>query len=215
MSHPSAASAASAVSDPIRSILDACKAERMGLCAAAEALLGAFKAEGLLYEATLPCMQVGFDPSNRAGEGGNAQEVHLLLQDIAMVGWSWAQTAHALCVEVTPGDKSVEIFNQKLCAGSGLAPVPGDSIHFGSLACGHTNMGLRAIYAGVPAVPADHPQLAEDGHYSLRKLEASSSDFAQAVRNGLFWRVLRFPVRSRYPEALPILQAVGGAIHSR
>ena len=73
-----------------------------------------------------------------------------MARDIAFVGWSWAEVSHALCVEVLPGDASVEEFNRTLCDGCGLAPVGQHSIRFGSLSCGHTNMGLRAIAAAVP-----------------------------------------------------------------
>jgi hypothetical protein len=56
---------------------------------------------------TLDPRLVGFDPANRDGEGCNPQEVLELASEIAAVGWSWAETAHATCCEVVPGDNTV------------------------------------------------------------------------------------------------------------
>lgn len=188
----------------IDNVIAAVSADKMGLVSGAVRLEGLLKEAGLLYEANLNARQVGFDPANRDGEGGNCQEVLALAEDIASVGWAWRETSHALCVEVVPGDSSVEAFNRQLCEGSGLAPIEPDSIHFGSLSCGHTNMGLRAIAAGVAS---DSPLLSEDGKLSLAKLERFDAEYAKAVRQGLYWKVLRHQVRSRFPAALKLLQA--------
>ena len=119
--------------------------EEMGIVQASARLEEELRKRDLVYEATISPRQVGFDPVNRDGEGGNAQEVLLLATDIAFVGWSWQETRHAMCVEILPGDLAVENFNRQLCDGVGLAPVELHSIRFGSLSCGHTNMALRAI----------------------------------------------------------------------
>ena len=108
-----------------------------------------------------------------------------------------------MCVEFVPGDKSVERFNRMISTGVGLAPVEEDSIHFGSLSCGHTNYGLRCIAA---AGPSSCPLLSQDGVMSLVKLEKRDPEFAKAVSSGLHWKVLRASVRGMYPRALPILQ---------
>ena len=188
----------------IEGILAKVDADSIGIVQAADLLEQAFRDGNLLYEMVIHPRQVGFDPVNRDGEGGNAQEVLLLASDIAFVGWSWSETSHAICCEALPGDKTVEEFNKKLCADSGLAPVEEDSIRFGSLSCGHTNMALRAIAAGVPS---ECPLLSENKVLSLSKLEARDSQYATAVRQGLRWRVIRAEVRSRWPRALQIIQA--------
>lgn len=146
---------------------------------------------------------MAFDPCNRSGVGGNAQEVLLLASDIAFTGWSWAATSHAICCEVPPGDVEVENFNRKLCQGVGLPPVEPHSILFGSLSCGHTNMGLRAIAAGVPS---ECPLLSDGGRLSMTKLAVRDTEYASAVQLGLKWKVLRYSVRSRFPKALDIIQ---------
>ena len=132
----------------------------------------------------------------------------LLASDIVHIGWSWPATQHAICVQVPPAGKTVEEFNRRLCAGSGLAPVLPDSIQFGSLACGHTNVALRAIAA---AVPSGCPLLAEDGKLSLEKLRRKDPEFAKAVEKGLRWKVLRHEVRAMYPKALDVIHATGAS----
>jgi hypothetical protein len=189
--------------DPVNVILARFEADELGIVQAADALEGAFRQKCLLYEMDIAPRSVGIDPTNRDGTGGNIQEVLLLATDIAFVGWSWKETVHALCIEVQPGDRSVEEFNRRLSQGVGLAPVEEGSIMFGSLSCGHTNYGLRAIAAGMPS--AD-PILSEDGRLSVEKLGKRDAEYARAVAHGLHWKVLRASVRQHYPRSLPVLQ---------
>ena len=196
------ASPAIAASCPIVALVAQVEAETIGIVIAADKLEAEFREAGLMYDMDINPRQCGFDPENRGGEGGNPQEVLLLASDIAFVGWSWLETRHAICCEVKPGDKTVEHFNRDLCEGSGLAPVEEDSIRFGSLSCGHTNMGLRAIAA---SVPSDCPLLGEGGALSLGKLRVRDPEYAKAVVQGLHWKVLRWEVRERFPEAMRIV----------
>jgi hypothetical protein len=196
----------SRITDPQDAVVDIMKryeANCLGIVKAADLLEDAFKSKGLMYEMSINPRQVGFDPSNRDAVGGNVQEVHLLASDIAFVGFSWSECSHALCCEVMPGDDSVERFNSMISHGVDLAPVLANSIMFGSLSCGHTNYGLRALAAGVPSAC---PLLSEDGKMSLSKLEKMDPDYAKAVKNGLNWRVLRSSVRVLYPDTLSVLQ---------
>ena len=176
----------------------------MGIVQAGDAIEKALRAGGLLYEMDINPRQVGWDPINRDGEGGNSQEVMLLASDIAFIGWSWAETSHAICCEEEPHKHEVEAFNKRLCLESGLAPVEPYSIRFGSLSCGHTNMALRAIAA---SMPSSCPLLSEGGCLSLAKLQTRDAEYAHAVTQGLHWKVIRWQVRQGFPEALRILQA--------
>ena len=58
-------------------------------------------------------------------------------------------TAHAICIEVQPRNAEIENFNKEWpkAAEVEMAPVPDDSIKYGSLAGGHTTWVLRAIAA--------------------------------------------------------------------
>ena len=97
----------------------------------------------------------------------------------------------------------MEQFNKALADNVALAPVEPHSLHFGSLACGHTNMVLRCLQA---SVPSDDPLLSENGKMSLSKLERRNPEFALAVTRGLRWKVLRWSIRDDYPAALNIIQ---------
>jgi hypothetical protein len=177
---------------------------RVGLVQSSDKLLEALAAENLLYTMTVDPRQVGLDPSNRDSMGVNAKEVHRLMGEIATVGWSWPATAHAVCCEAKPGDTSLEEYNVMLVKGLALAPVLPNSILFGSLSCGHTNMALRCLGA---AVPSSCPLLSEGGKLDLDKLSKRDTEFAKAAMTGLKWKVLRHSVRERYPAVLGLLQA--------
>jgi hypothetical protein len=129
-------------------------------------ILDALRDKGLLYTQPINCRLVGFDPSNRDGEGGVASAIFELATAIAEVGWSWDECAHALCVETAPNDTTVEDFNRALSTDCGLPPVQGNSIKFGSLSGGHTNYVLRCIQAGVLS---ECPLLADNGAMSYGK----------------------------------------------
>lgn len=159
---------------------------------------------GLLTDMQIAPQQVGFDPANRHGEGGNAAAVHSLMEMIATAGWSWAACSHAMCVQTLPGDQKVEDYNRTMCYGTELPHVEPDSIRFGSLSAGHTNMGLRAIAAGMPC--AD-PRLSQNGVYDVEVVRRHDAKFAEAVDKGLRWKVLKSKVRVLFPEVLNIFQA--------
>jgi hypothetical protein len=194
--------------DPIVIALAKVAGGTLGVVQAADLILAKLREMNLSYKMKIHCRQVGFDPSNRDNTGGNATEVHLLGTDIAHVGWSWQQCGHAQAIEIKPGDKTVETFNQHLTAGSSvpLAPVLADTIHFGSLSCGHTNAFLRCVDA---AVPSQCPLLSESGRMSVEHIRKRDPEMAQAVDHGLMWVVVKWEVRVRYPEVLGTLQAAG------
>ena len=195
--------------DPILKLLAEVAADGQGQVAAADKLERLLREKNLLYEATLAPRFVGFDPCNRDGQGGNPLNVLALISEIAMVGWSEPEVQKATCAETVPGDDGVERFNVKLSTGSGMAPVDQGSIRYGTLACGHTNFGLRCIAAGVPS---SCPYLSEEGRMSLGKLERRDPAFASAVASGLRWKVVKWEVRYLYPQVLHFLQAARNAV---
>ena len=190
--------------DNIEQILADYDGGRVGLVQTCDKLLEAFAASDLLYIMTVDPRQVGLDPSNRDSMGVNAKEVHRLMGEIATVGWSWPATAHAVCCEAKPQDTSLQEYNGMLVKGLDLAPVLPNTIAFGSLSCGHTNMALRCLGA---AVPSSCPMLSEGGKLDLDKLCRRDPEFAKAATTGLKWKVLRHVVRERYPPVLSIIQA--------
>ena len=193
----------------VQTIITAYEKEEMGVVAAADALEDSFREMGLLSQRQIPVMMVGWDTANRNGEGGNPMEVIRLARDILLLGWSWGEVAQAICIEAAPLDDSIEVFNRKKCEGLvSMAPVPPNSIHFGSLACGHTNQALRAIAAGTSTDCPILSEVSQDGKLSVGRLRARDKAYAKAVDQGLTWKVLKHEVRAMWPKALEIIQAL-------
>ena len=189
--------------DPINKLLLEVETSRLGVVQAGSKILDELAKKGLVYKMPIHPRSVGFDPSNRDGEGGLASAVLELASAIAEVGWSWDECAHAVCAEVVPGDLSVENFNILISSDCGLAFVESHTILYGSLACGHANYVLRAIAAGVPS---SCPYLSDNGNMSLQRVAARDPEYAGAVTNGLRWTVLRWPVRIMYPGVLSVIE---------
>ena len=103
-------------------------------------------------------------------KGGNAEAVFELMEKISAARWSWDECDQAICEENLPGSAALEDFARGVCMDTGLAPVEPHTI-VGSLACGHTNMGLRAIAAGVPVPQAATSLIAEGGCVSFAAVQ--------------------------------------------
>ena len=128
-------------------------------------------------------------------------EVALLANDIVEDGWSWAQVKHACCIEERSGARVIQEFNEKLVAGSGLAPVK-EEIRYGSLSCGHTNQILCAMQAGMPS---KIELVSENGRYNMARIRSRDPELAKAATTGLTWKVLSWRVRVLYPTVPDIL----------
>ena len=198
--------------DPINQIIASSEDGKLGLVQAADRIDACLERMQLSKRIPLSPAMVGVDPENRGSEGVNAIEVGLLASDIVEAGWSWAACAHATCIEQAPGKTDIEDFNLRLAQDAALAPVEKGQIRFGSLACSHTNMALRAIAAGVPSTDE---YMSEDGRFSLTRLAARDAEFAKAVQSGLFWTVYSWKVRVYYPKVCGLIESarnVGAAI---
>ena len=177
--------------------------EELGLIKACDLIEAKLQEEGLSYTSQINPRMVGLDPCNRDGIGANVQEILPLAHSIAFAGFNWKLCSHAVCVEVCPNSSEVEAFNIKLASSGHLAPVEPYSIKFSSLACGHNNMGLRAIAA---SMPTDSHLLGRNGNCDLEHLRSRDPEYGLAVDNGLHWLVLRAEVRTKYPEVLSVIQ---------
>ena len=181
-----------------------CQQGRLGIVQAADRLEEFLEKEDLLYYMRIDCRAIGFDPSNRDKVGGNPLDVHALISAIKKAGWSAPAVSHATCVEIIPGDTTVEEFNRRFCEGTDLMQVRLGSIKYGSLSCGHNNMGHRAILA---SCPHPDPAVTKDGRLSVDVIRQTDPRYADAIQQGMEWKVLKYEVRQRYPEALRIIQA--------
>ena len=90
----------------------------LGIVQACDLLDKFFLANDLAYTRRIDPEQIGFDPCNRDTTGGNYMDVHALISDIKVVGWSDAATKHAVCVEISPGDTDIEAFNRLITEAS-------------------------------------------------------------------------------------------------
>lgn len=188
--------------DEILQLLGTIDGEGEGLVGGADRLEALLSAKGLMHEQRIAPRNVGFHPRNRDGEGGNPLEVLRLASEVAEVGFSLKEVRHALCIQAEPGDKTIETFNAKLVANTGIAPVERDSILYGSLSAGHLNGALRCIGASVASTCKF---LSEGGKMSLDKVRRRSPLYADAVEHGLCWKVLHWEVLYLYPQALEVI----------
>ena len=180
---------------------------KLGLVGGADKLMTLLKKANLTYVMFINPRQVGVDPINRGSLGLNLEEVLPLMQEIILLGWSWTAVQHAKCVEATPGSDELEAFNASLVKGSKIvAPVEANTIQFGSITCGHTNQGLRAVQA---RLASSIPELSRDGKLDLEAVKAKDPEMADAVYKGLEWTVIRHEVRQRFPKVLEYLSEAG------
>ena len=176
----------------------------LGIVATADKADEIALASGLCKEMRIDPHPVGVDPTNRGGQGVSMWEVALLANDIVEDGWSWGMVTHATCIEERPGQSMIQDFNEKLVAGTDLAPVAHDSIRYGSLSCGHTNQILRAMAA---SMPADVPLVTENGRYSMARIRSRDVELAKAVNTGLSWKAYSWRTRLWYPTLPELLQS--------
>ena len=190
--------------DPIICVIKEYDEKRCGLVQCADRIEKALDESGLLKQYTLHPSMVGVDPSNRNGEGVNALDVNLLASDIFEVGWSWDACRHATCIEEKPGDSLIADFNKRVVSNSGLAPVEEGSIRYGSLSCSRTQQGLRAIGAGCQT---HDPLMSEGDRFCLERVASRDKLYADAVTQGLRWKVLDWKVREMWPRVTDLIQS--------
>ena len=196
------------MSDKLEKLVADYESRVIGLVTAADDLEEEMEKIGLMQvRVRIPPKNLGFDPSNRNSTGGQIMEIHLLVEDIAFVGFSWQACAHAICCTLAPGDTACEEFNRKYFTDETLAPITPGQFLFGTLACGHTNAGLRCIEAGTPTATT---LIATDGRFDLGRLQHRDQKYADAVHSGLFWKVISHNVRA-LPYGSKILNIISEA----
>ena len=188
----------------VHSICAHCKYGNLGIMQARDLIMKGLSRECLLTEDYIPNSKVGVDPRNRNDLGGNWNTAHDLMATVKRVGWSDAETKNAVCVQIIPGDTSVEKYNQILVEDVPLKPVKTGELTHSSISCSHTTLGLRAIEA---ACPNSDPLISENKKLSKTWIAKTDQAFATAVDRGLKWQILHYAVRTKYPEALVILIA--------
>ena len=146
-----------------------------------------------------PSLEVDRPRQNRGSFSSSAEDVRQLMGDIAS-GWSSGAVDHATCVQVSQGDALTIVREDTLrrlaMSSDGDVPVvaPGSKT-YASLACGHTNAGLRAI--------------GSNSGWSNTALRNAPPDprLNDAVRDGLNWNVIRSRFERSNPEPDDLLAA--------
>ena len=138
------------VSDPldeIRAILIRYAAGDIGPPGADHQIMAILRRRGQVFKKKIPPMLVGIHRLNRGGTIGTSKGVRTLMDKIAVLHWNDDECRHAICVELAGPDRTDENEIRTWCenAGSDFPEVLPGSLKYASLACSHTNCGLRLI----------------------------------------------------------------------
>ena len=161
----------------------------------------------LMWTQTLNPDRIGVHWENRDGVGLSCQQVHLLLDDVAAVGFSHEATG-GICFEF-PTDEGLRLmalkFNEGLHGSNMLPPMPA-GMKYLSVAGSHLNMAMRCLIHN-----ASHhdpkSKLVSNGKLSLGQLEVVDPRFAEACRTGISWRVIDARVQQEFPSFPKLLQS--------
>jgi hypothetical protein len=167
---------------------------------------------GLAYKEKVRAALVGVHPENRFGMGVEPLDVHELLKSIVLQGWSWLEVVGARAFEVAPSDGDTFDFNDRLAKSSEglLAKVEQHELRITSVTCGHTNAGLRCVLGGSKSYIDD---ITTDGSICQQKVLEMSPGFAEPLRDGLEWLIVRHQLATACPGLASFLQEAGNAGH--
>lgn len=184
--------------------------DKVGIVATKDLLVKTALESGLAYKLQLPAKFVGVHPTNRNGEGLEANRVHSRGALILQAGWSWAAIdSNSIAIEDCPVKKHVARFTCDLCGLSEkFAAYKPEEVKVGSLGAGHANHWLACVAEGVPC---STPGISEEGKMSAA-LCCQDLGVKEAVEKGLRWTILRHEVESEFPMVPNIIQ---GALNAQ
>jgi hypothetical protein len=190
--------------------------DTIGLKGLAVRCVDALDRHGLILRDTrCNSMNIAPHPENREGDGVDPVDVHEVLDNIIAADWDTAETSHAMAFQMPPKgsrnyDKFVAFVEALGSKSNGiLPPYRGDEIQLLSISCSHTAAGQRCVLSSAPALKATIR--GSDGKLSFAKLQELRPLVANAARDGLVWKVLRWEVDEACPRLAEILQAAGSA----
>lgn len=170
-------------------------------------VLDLLKENHLMWTQTLNPDRVGVHWENRDGVGLSCQQVHLLLDDVAAVGFSHEATS-GICFEIPVDEGLRQIamkFNETLHGSNMLPPMP-EGMKYLSVAGSHLNMAMRCLIHNT-SHHDPKSKLVSNGKLSLGQLEVVDSRFAEACRTGISWRVIDARVQQEFPTFPKLLQS--------
>ena len=190
-------------SDEVRAILIRYAEGDMGPSGADHEIMQILRRRGNVTLKKILPMLVGIHRMNRGGLIGATKGVRGLMDKIALLHWNDDMCRHAICVELTVSDRGDEDEFRKWCedAGSDFPPVEPGSLMYVSLACSHTNCGLRLI---VSRCSSSNEKLGDGTTYSVEVIRLRDAAFARAVGEGMTWTVVPAFVLEWYPELIQL-----------
>jgi hypothetical protein len=171
---------------------------------------------GHCYQQCYPWWMVGVDPSNRYGDGLDPERVHKLIHAIYNSGWASEEVENAVAREIGPDETSCVKMNVDLGLESNemLALLKPENLKVVTLSCGHTNAGLGCIGGAAKCFMAELDAITHEGRFSLAKLRERKPQHADAVDNGIRFKVIRYDVIKLCPRLASYVQEAYNMGHS-
>ena len=189
--------------DDIRAILILYAKGFVGPSGVDATIMAILRTRGQATKRKIHPMKVGIHHLNRGGVIGASLEVVKLMDNICELSWNDDECSHALCVEIKKGDRFGEDEFRKWCedASVDFPPVEAGSLEAVSLACSHTNCGLRAV---VSKCSSSNEKLGDGTNYDVDTIRKRDRAFAEAAEGGLMWTVVLAVVLENYPELVEL-----------
>ena len=190
-------------SDEIREILIRYAKGDIGPPGADHEIMAILRRRGHVASKKIPPMLVGIHQLNRGGAIGTSKGVRTLMDKIMALNWNDDECRHAICVELEGLDRTDENEFRTWCenAGSDFPAVLPFSLKYASLACSHTNCGLRLIFS---RCESSNLKLGDGCNYSVEVIRKRDAAYALAVEEGITWTVVPAWVLKAYPELIQL-----------
>ena len=189
--------------DEVRAVLLRYEKGEIGPPGADHEIMVILRRQGHITVKQIRPMLVGIHRQNRGSQIGSSRGVPDLMGKIAELNWNNDMCSHAICVELAPGDRTDENEFRRWCEDACLdfPEVEPGSLKFVSLACSHTNCGLRLI---VCRCASSNEKLGDGRYYSIDVIRKHDKAYALAAEEGLTWTVVPAVVLEWYPELVQL-----------
>ena len=175
--------------DEVRAVLLRYEKGEIGPPGADHEIMVILRRQGHITVKQIRTMLDGIHRQNRGGQIGASRGVPDLMGKIAELNWNNDMCSHAICVELAPGDRTDENEFRRWCEDACLdfPEVEPGSLKFVSLACSHTNCGLRLI---VCRCASSNERLGDGEFYNVEVIRKHDKAYAAAVEEGMTWTVV-------------------------
>ena len=181
--------------------------EKVGML---EQMMSAMYSNSIAWEEWSPPDQTAVHPGNRSSFGVGGSESQHLGFDILSVGWSWSECKDATAIQTPPAplNKEAKEYNDMLVdVNDGLIP-PLRLMRCLTIAGGHTNVFLRQCNGKVACILGTDSEFSDsEGNLNPEHLSIDRPLFAEALRKGLKYRMLRWQVPYVWPDFVEFAQS--------